>query len=129
MYNPKTKKGRDPSSPTKKPTCGKCGKKHYGDCLKRKDNCFGCGKSGHKIRACPNVRGKDKGRSLLINPIIFPNRVFYVELLELNMLDFDVILGMDWLHICVASIDCRTRVVKFNFPNEPVLDWKGEIYS
>ena len=61
-------------------------------------------------------------------PIMFPNIVTYVELLELDMLDFDVILGMEWLHACIACIDCRTRVVKFNFPNETVLDWKG-IYS
>ncbi|KAH0680772.1 hypothetical protein KY284_021857 [Solanum tuberosum] len=40
------------------------------------------------------------------------------------MLDFDVILRMDWLHACFASIDCRTRAVKFQFPNEPVLEWK-----
>ena len=26
---------------------------------------------------------------------------------------------------CFASIDCRTRVVKFNFPNEPILECKG----
>ena len=26
---------------------------------------------------------------------------------------------------CFASIDCRTRVVKFNFPNEPVFELKG----
>ena len=25
-----------------------------------------------------------------------------------------------------ASIYCRTRVVKFNFPNEPTVEWKGE---
>ena len=31
-------------------------------------------------------------------PIMFPNRVSYVELVEHDMLDFDVILGMDWLH-------------------------------
>ena len=42
------------------------------------------------------------------------------------MIDFDVILGIDWLHAFFASIDCRTRVVKFNFPNEPVVEWKGE---
>ena len=42
------------------------------------------------------------------------------------MLDFDIILGMDWLHACFASIGCRTWVVKFQFPNEPVMGWKGE---
>ena len=42
------------------------------------------------------------------------------------MLEVDVILGMDWLHACYASIDCRTRVVTFQFPNEPTLEWKGE---
>ena len=41
------------------------------------------------------------------------------------MLDFDIILGMDWLHACFASIDCRKRVVRFNFPNEPIVEWKG----
>ena len=41
------------------------------------------------------------------------------------MFDFDVILGVDWLHACFASIDCRTQVVKFQFPNEHVLDKKG----
>ena len=41
------------------------------------------------------------------------------------MVDFDVILGTDRLHACFDSIDYGTRVVKFNFPNEPVLEWKG----
>ncbi|WMV19054.1 hypothetical protein MTR67_012439 [Solanum verrucosum] len=55
------------------------------------------------------------------------HRVTLVDLVELDMLDFDVILGMDWLHSCYASIDSRTRVVKFQFPNEPILEWKREI--
>ena len=46
-----------------------------------------------------------------------------MEFVELDIVDFDVILAMDWLH--VASIDCTTRVVKFNIPNEPVLELKG----
>ena len=39
---------------------------------------------------------------------MLPNRVSYVNLVELDMLDFDVILGMYWFHSCFASIDCRT---------------------
>ena len=58
-------------------------------------------------------------------PIMLPNRVSYVDLRELDMLDFDIIFGMDWLHACFSSIDCRTRVVRFNFSNEPVVEWKG----
>ena len=47
--NPKLKKGKGTNSPNEKTTCGKCCKKHYGDCLKGTDNCFSCGKSGHKM--------------------------------------------------------------------------------
>ena len=56
---------------------------------------------------------------------MLPNRVSYVDLEELDMLDFDIILGMDWLRACFASIDCRTRVVRFNFQNEPLVECKG----
>lgn len=48
-----------------------------------------------------------------------------VDFIELDMVDFDVLFGMDWLHAFFASIDCRTSVVKFQFPNEPIFDWKG----
>ena len=50
VCNPKRKKVRDISSPTKKQTFGNCGKKHYGVCLDGMDNCFGCGKSWNKVR-------------------------------------------------------------------------------
>ena len=42
-------------------------------------------------------------------PIMFPNRVSYVELVELDMLYFYIILGMDWFHTFFASIDCRKK--------------------
>ena len=41
------------------------------------------------------------------------------------MVDFDVILGMDRLHSCYASVDCRIRIVRFQFPDEPIFEWKG----
>lgn len=58
-------------------------------------------------------------------PITIFHRVMYADLIELDMVDFDIILGMDWLHSCYASIDCRARVVKFHFPAEPILKWSG----
>ena len=60
VSNPKPNKGKVTSSQIVKPTCGNCGKKHYGDCLKGTDNCFGCGKSGHNLSNFHNVRGYDK---------------------------------------------------------------------
>ena len=47
------------------------------------------------------------------------------NLVGLDMLNFDVIQGMDWLHACFAFIDCRIGIVKFQFPNEPIFEWKG----
>ncbi|KAH0689166.1 hypothetical protein KY289_016524 [Solanum tuberosum] len=41
------------------------------------------------------------------------------------MVDFDIILGIDWLHSFYALVDCRTRIVHFQFPDEPILEWKG----
>ena len=41
------------------------------------------------------------------------------------MHDFDIILGMDWLHSCYACMDCRSRVARFCFPNEQELVWEG----
>ncbi len=60
MSKPKPTKGKGTSSTTEKPTCGKCGNMHYGDCLKGIDNCCGYGKSGHKFQDFPNVKGQDK---------------------------------------------------------------------
>ncbi|XP_070025228.1 uncharacterized protein [Nicotiana sylvestris] len=48
------------------------------------------------------------------------------DLIELGMVDFDVIMGMDWLYLCFAKLDCRTRTMRFEFPNEPVVEWKGD---
>ena len=47
------------------------------------------------------------------------------DLVELPMHDFDVILGMEWIHNCYARMDCRSRVVRFRFPNEEDLVWEG----
>ena len=57
--------------------------------------------------------------------VLINDRPTSVDLVELVMLDFDVIMGMDWLAACYANIDCRAKLVRFHFPGEPVLEWKG----
>ena len=49
------------------------------------------------------------------------------DLVELEMVDFDVIMGMDWLASCYATVDCRTKMLHFHFPKEVILEWKGNI--
>ena len=53
-------------------------------------------------------------------PISLTNRVTLFYLIELDMLDFNVIFGMDLFRSIFSSIDCRLRVVKFQFSNDPI---------
>ncbi|XP_075108932.1 uncharacterized protein LOC142180763 [Nicotiana tabacum] len=59
-------------------------------------------------------------------PVKVRHRLTVADLVELEMLDFDVIMGMDWLESCYAKVGCRTKIVSFEFPGEPVLEWKGD---
>lgn len=58
-------------------------------------------------------------------PILISHKVIPCGLVEHDMVDFNIILGMDWLHSSYASIDCITHRVKFQFPNKHILVWKG----
>ncbi|XP_059288392.1 uncharacterized protein LOC132041700 [Lycium ferocissimum] len=49
------------------------------------------------------------------------------DLFELEMIDVDVIMGMDWLAACYANVDCHYDLVRFAFLGEPIIVWKGEI--
>ncbi|KAL0556479.1 hypothetical protein IC582_004993 [Cucumis melo] len=52
--------------------------------------------------------------------------VIEVTLLVLDMLDFEVILGMDWLAANHANIDCSRKEVTFNPPSRARFKFKGE---
>ncbi|KAL0546141.1 hypothetical protein IC582_016047 [Cucumis melo] len=52
--------------------------------------------------------------------------VIEVTLLVLDMLDFDVILGVDWLATNHASINCFRKEVAFNPPSLANFKFKGE---
>lgn len=73
------------------------------------------------------------GYSIVVKRIVrkchvsLSHRVTLVDLVELDILYFYVILIMYCLHSFYVSTDCITRVVKFQFPNERVLERKKEI--
>lgn len=46
-------------------------------------------------------------------PVYILHKILPYDLVELEMVDLDVILGMDYLHAYYGSIDCRTYRVKF----------------
>ncbi|KAL0534336.1 hypothetical protein IC582_028626 [Cucumis melo] len=70
-----------------------------------------CMLSNEKVKACQ---------------IEIASHVIEVTLLVLDMLDFDVILGMDWLAANHASIDCSRKEVVFNSPSMASFKFKGE---
>lgn len=48
------------------------------------------------------------------------------DLMLLEMTVFGVILGMDWLASCHATLDCHDKAIKFNMPREPSFVFQGE---
>uniref|UniRef100_A0A1U7Y735 Uncharacterized protein LOC104241801 n=1 Tax=Nicotiana sylvestris TaxID=4096 RepID=A0A1U7Y735_NICSY len=62
-------------------------------------------------------------------PVKVHHRLTVADLVELEILDFDVIMGMDWLESCYAKVGCRTKIVSFEFPGKRVLEWKGDVVA
>ncbi|XP_070004204.1 uncharacterized protein [Nicotiana sylvestris] len=58
--------------------------------------------------------------------VMVRSRDTMTDLIELGMVDFDVIMGMDWLYSCFSKLDCRTRSMRLEFPNDPIVEWKGD---
>ncbi|MQM13842.1 hypothetical protein Taro_046768 [Colocasia esculenta] len=48
------------------------------------------------------------------------------RLYALQLCDFYVILGMDWLEAYSAVVDCQRKTVRFRIPGDPVLCFRGE---
>ncbi|KAL0551689.1 hypothetical protein IC582_010778 [Cucumis melo] len=69
-----------------------------------------CMLSREKVKACQ---------------IEIAGHVIEVTLIVLDMLNFDVILGMDWLAANHASIDCSRKEVTFNPPSMASFKFKG----
>ena len=57
--------------------------------------------------------------------ILVEGVVLKANLILLEMVDFDVILGMDWLSNHRASMDCFTKRIRFEKPGYPVFEFVG----
>ncbi|XP_070032279.1 uncharacterized protein [Nicotiana tomentosiformis] len=49
-------------------------------------------------------------------PFVIQNLVFPAYLIEMPFQDYDVIIGMDWLHRYHEVVDCRSKCVTFKAP-------------
>ena len=58
-------------------------------------------------------------------PIILGHMVLSADLIVLEMKDFDIILGMDWLSEHYAFIDCRSKKVIFKLPGKETYHFEG----
>ncbi|XP_077228324.1 uncharacterized protein LOC143861265 [Tasmannia lanceolata] len=71
------------------------------------------------------------GKEILTNrickmcPVRIGNRELLAELILLDMSDFDVILGMDWLSTHYALVDCYKKVVNFEILGEEKFCFEG----
>ncbi|XP_049358816.1 uncharacterized protein LOC125823482 [Solanum verrucosum] len=59
-------------------------------------------------------------------PFMIQNLVFPTDLIEMPFKDFDVIIGMDWLHKYHAVVDCRSKHVTFKDPTFSHIIVQGE---
>ena len=54
-------------------------------------------------------------------PVQINNLTLPIDLNSLEINEFDVILGIDWLTNHYAKIDCFQKVISFHIPNQPVM--------
>ena len=59
-------------------------------------------------------------------PVLVEGRELPTDLVLLDVIGFDVILGMDWLAQYYATVDCREKEVIFRIPDENEFRFRGD---
>lgn len=127
MSNPRSQKERSRNSPSQKPTCTMCSKKHMGECSVGTNNFFGCGKSGHKVRECPVVSSNRRGVSNLKQAILVPtlprrttSKLSTLGVIKRNLLCFHQYVTSLFIDVYAlldnyATLSCVTPLVDKKF--------------
>nr|XP_027186415.1 uncharacterized protein LOC113784425 [Cicer arietinum] len=58
--------------------------------------------------------------------IVIEGKVLPIDLVVIDLVDFDVILGMDWLALHHATLDYHNKVVKFKILGQSVFLFQGQ---
>ena len=58
--------------------------------------------------------------------VCIEDEILLVDLVELEILEFDVILGMDWLSAHHAVLDCFNKVVTLSISGKLVIRYQGD---
>ena len=58
--------------------------------------------------------------------VCIEDEILLVDLVELEILEFDVILGMDWLSTHHAVLDCFNKVVTLSILGKSVIRYQGD---
>ena len=58
--------------------------------------------------------------------VVIEGLMLKANLIPLEMVNFDVILGMDWLSYHRASMNCFTKKIRFEKPGYPKLEFIGD---
>ena len=80
----------------------------------------------HLSTAIPLSDSLDIDVVLLGCPVLIEGRELPADLVLLDVIDFDVILGMDWLSLHYATVDYRRKEVIFRISNDKEFKFVGD---
>ena len=80
---------------------------------------------GRMVVSVPNGDTMISKRIVLASRLVIQNKDFPADLIVLGILDFDIVLGMDWLSKHRATLDCYKKEVRLVRPEEPGVIFRG----